>query len=395
MRGAAMRGAASSRAATAALLLVLTRALSPSGAVAQVRTPPAQPGDSRAAGENPFDRLLEHRPGLVVRPMVALLAGGASEPRLSAAVTWPGGDVVGDVTLQLLADLTLGGEAYSRSGLRLEVGEALGPARVAGAASVSRGSGAGPGQAIALALTAGVPTVGLEMRTTWLQGTSGRTVRTVVIDGSEPRLSSETFRHHGRYTDGEAYAGHRLGRVDLKVVGGQRFGGDPHGVPHWAFAEVDVPVWRRYGVVLSGGVRPERPDAGQQGGRFIQMGLRMHFRPSPPEPIPAPHVMPEQAAVVPLEEGRYLLRLHVPGARRVELQGDVTDWSIVAMRRSAAGIGLWETVLHKPAGVYHVNIRVDGGDWTAPPGLVAVPDRFGGTVGVLNLPPLEEENHEA
>jgi len=142
-------------------------------------------------------------------------------------------------------------------------------------------------------------------------------------------------------------------------------------------------------------VRPERADLAQPGGRFAQVGLRMHIhstRKEEPDPAPPPDVRPAAPTVVPLEPDVYLVRLYVPGARRVELKGDVTDWEVVAMRRSDEDPDVWEATFRKPAGVYHVNIRVDGGEWVVPPGLLAVPDRFGGAVGVLDFPSTQEVN---
>jgi hypothetical protein len=37
-------------------------------------------------------------------------------------------------------------------------------------------------------------------------------------------------------------------------------------------------------------------------------------------------------------------------------------------------------------GLYRIDVRVDGGAWTVPPGLAAVPDDFGGEVGLLVVP---------
>jgi len=39
-----------------------------------------------------------------------------------------------------------------------------------------------------------------------------------------------------------------------------------------------------------------------------------------------------------------------------------------------------------PPGSHRVAVRINGGAWRAPRGLVAVPDDFGGTVGVVVVP---------
>ena len=79
--------------------------------------------------------------------------------------------------------------------------------------------------------------------------------------------------------------------------------------------------------------------------------------------------------------GARLIRLRAPRALKVELSADFTDWIPLPMR--ALNGGGWEVVLPVVAGTYRVSVRVDGGPWTAPPGLVPVADEFNGEVGVV------------
>lgn len=75
------------------------------------------------------------------------------------------------------------------------------------------------------------------------------------------------------------------------------------------------------------------------------------------------------------------LRVHAPGATRVELMGDFTDW--VTVRLEPASAETFEITLSIPPGVHRVNVRIDGGAWLVPRGMRAEQDEFGGTVGVL------------
>jgi hypothetical protein len=79
--------------------------------------------------------------------------------------------------------------------------------------------------------------------------------------------------------------------------------------------------------------------------------------------------------------GRYRLRVRMTGAHFVELASDCTGWKPVALSRGDGND--WEVVLPVSAGSHLVNIRVDGGAWIAPPGLVAKSDDFAGVVGVF------------
>lgn len=79
--------------------------------------------------------------------------------------------------------------------------------------------------------------------------------------------------------------------------------------------------------------------------------------------------------------GARVIRLRAPRALKVELSGDFTDWTPLPMH-SLHGGG-WELVLPIAAGTYRVSVRVDGGPWSAPPGLVPVADEFNGEVGMV------------
>lgn len=79
--------------------------------------------------------------------------------------------------------------------------------------------------------------------------------------------------------------------------------------------------------------------------------------------------------------GARVIRVRAPRALKVELSADFTDWTPIPMR--ALEGGAWELVLPIAAGTYRVSVRVDGGPWSAPPGLVPVADEFNGEVGVV------------
>lgn len=385
------------RVSTSVLAGAFAMVLTSTGAVGQVRGAPEWPDESRAPQAGLRERLLEHNPILVVRPMAAILGDGGHEQRILARATWPATDTTPDFALHLLAGLSLGRDGYSRSGIRIDAADHLGPVRLTGATTVSTGSGAGPRHAISITLAAGVPALRLDLRTTWLRDGRSSATRTLEPAAPTPGFPGPDHAYDGRYTDGELNARHRIGRVELRLTGGQRFGGNAHGTRTWLYGEAERLVWRRLGVQLSGGVRPARADLGQRGGRFAQLGLSMDTwatSSSAPVPVPMPDRTAEMPSVEVFEAGRYRVRLRVPGARRVELKGDITDWTIVALVRSEWA-DVWEITVHKPAGVYHINIRKDDGEWIVPPGLVAVPDRFGGSTGMLTLPPIKEVDDEA
>ena len=70
-------------------------------------------------------------------------------------------------------------------------------------------------------------------------------------------------------------------------------------------------------------------------------------------------------------------------ALRVELSGDFTAWRPVQLRGEDGG--WWSVSLPIAPGTYQMNVRVDGGGWIVPPGLTAIADEFGATVGILTI----------
>jgi hypothetical protein len=61
--------------------------------------------------------------------------------------------------------------------------------------------------------------------------------------------------------------------------------------------------------------------------------------------------------------------------------GDFTDWRAVPLAR--AGDGTWEVRLALAAGVYRINVRVNGGEWVVPGGTRLEGSEFGGAVGLM------------
>jgi hypothetical protein len=69
--------------------------------------------------------------------------------------------------------------------------------------------------------------------------------------------------------------------------------------------------------------------------------------------------------------------------RVVELMADFTDWTPLSLERDGKK---WKLDRVVPTGLHRIAIRVDGGDWTAPPGLPRATDDLGGVVGLITVP---------
>lgn len=78
-----------------------------------------------------------------------------------------------------------------------------------------------------------------------------------------------------------------------------------------------------------------------------------------------------------------LLRLRDPAARTVEVSGEPFGWRAVPLRPT--GEGWWEARVRLHTGTWRMSVRRDGRRWTAPPGLPALQDEFGGEVALVTI----------
>jgi hypothetical protein len=196
---------------------------------------------------------------------------------------------------------------------------------------------------------------------------------------SVPRVVSSIRSR--RYADGEVGAEWRPGRLVVRVVWGARVGDAATAAESWG--SVAAAYALRDGLALTGaaGVMPAAIERGLARAPFARIGLRFGLPASvDPVPIAAPTAAPS-LVVRGAGDGDAVLRAHVPGARRVEVKGDFTDWQPVDL--AAVGGGFWEARLRMTPGVHRVNMRVDGGAWIVPPGLPSLVDEFAGAVGII------------
>ncbi len=210
-----------------------------------------------------------------------------------------------------------------------------------------------------------------------------------------------SLRWTGRRLELGAEAGVRAGDVIA--------GATEPGARAWASADAVWQATGRFALVGAVGRSPIDPVAGVGGGSYGALSLRVALRgdaPAEPPRVLLPRVnvtgapsagsapvgggtsAPDGGAdvgaalltVTELGGERVRLELVLPGAGRVELAGDFTDWEPVALRREG---GRWTLELALEPGVHRLNVRVDGGEWGVPPSLTAVDDGFGGRVGLL------------
>ena len=171
----------------------------------------------------------------------------------------------------------------------------------------------------------------------------------------------------------------RLLNVDLDMALGRRFGRNTPDLTIWGVS-ASRSLTSSLALVAGAGRAGSDPITAVPGSRYLVMGLRLKLGPTGsgafgPLPTATDHtpfrVGPAQPA------GREVM-VRAPGASRVELAGDFTDWRPVQLQPS--GDHGWRTVLPIPPGLHRLAVRFDDGAWQAPPGSRAIRNEFGGEV---------------
>ncbi|MGI8400690.1 MAG: glycogen-binding domain-containing protein [Gemmatimonadaceae bacterium] len=201
-----------------------------------------------------------------------------------------------------------------------------------------------------------------------------------------------------RYADTQASLSWRRERLDLGAVLGFRVGDQVATTSASAksWASVTAVAWMnpRIGLVASGGTYPIDPTQGFPGGRFVSLALRFTTNRASAQALPpiAPQddIRPEAPAAAVTgfnvereQSGSVTLKAIARGAQSVEITGDFTNWVPLRMEPDGALPDSWARTLPLKGGKYQMNIRIDGGAWTVPPGILSMLDEFGGRVGLL------------
>jgi hypothetical protein len=200
-----------------------------------------------------------------------------------------------------------------------------------------------------------------------------------------------------KYADSQASLHWKRERLDLGAVLGFRVGDqaittNPN-ARTWASATAVAWMTARVGLVASGGTYPIDPTQGFPGGRFVSLALRVATnggRSQPPVPGTEEDARPERpgAAVTGFSArqerpGTVTLTAEAGGAQSVEITGDFSNWAPVRLTPTSGPADSWSVTLPINTGKYEMNIRINGGPWTVPPGLLSMLDEFGGSVGLL------------
>jgi hypothetical protein len=152
----------------------------------------------------------------------------------------------------------------------------------------------------------------------------------------------------------------------------------------WGRAQASWALGQQFALVAAGGTRAPEPAIGRMGGNFFSLGVRLASAPWIAHVLHPGARSSASSFGVRADGQTRVIYVHAPAARTIELMADFTDWQPVEMRHTSNDE--WELAMHIAPGSHRVNIRVDGGEWKAPPGAGTVQDEFNGVVGLVVVP---------
>jgi hypothetical protein len=121
---------------------------------------------------------------------------------------------------------------------------------------------------------------------------------------------------------------------------------------------------------------------------YVSGGLSLSvLAPAPSRGGANDHAHSVRASLTRRPDGDYVLVIRAPGAHRVRVRADFTDW--VATDCNAERGGRWTIPSPIAPGVHRLTIRIDDGAWKVPADLPAAASEYGDTVGVIMTPSAE------
>ena len=183
------------------------------------------------------------------------------------------------------------------------------------------------------------------------------------------------------YTDVAANWRHDHGRFSIGAVSGVRASNNVL-APSDGWGSVDASVWLapHVALVVAGGRSPQDVIRGIPRTLYGSVSFRLTSLPRPSIARPR---LPSGAGTMRLEATREYIEVRADSATQVEVMGDFTDWTPVALERRG---DTWRIERELSPGLHRLLIRVDGGEWTTPVNLPRAKDELGGIVGLVTVP---------
>ena len=205
----------------------------------------------------------------------------------------------------------------------------------------------------------------------------GNGIDTIPRGGSGSALSRQ-------YADVESSVYWSRGALALDGMLGTRLSTNYGQRSTWGRAQASWALGQQFALVAAGGTRAPEPAIGRMGGNFFSLGVRLASAPWISHVLHPGARSSASSFGVRAEGQTRVIYVHAPAARTIELMADFTDWQPVEMHHASSDE--WEIAMPIAPGSHRVNIRVDGGEWKAPPGAGTVQDEFNGVVGLVVVP---------
>jgi hypothetical protein len=180
-----------------------------------------------------------------------------------------------------------------------------------------------------------------------------------------------------RYTDLSASWRRDHRGIELGATAGFRAGWSAAATGGWGSVDAAAWVAPNLALVASAGRWLEDVPRGVPSTQFVSVALRIAARSHPSVGDTRATTAPRTVIT------RSSVSVRIDSASRVEMMADFTAWAVVALERSG---NEWRILREVPPGLHRIAIRVDGGEWIAPPGLPRAPDELGGVVGLITVP---------
>lgn len=204
------------------------------------------------------------------------------------------------------------------------------------------------------------------------------------------QASATDCRYQSRLTDLESSVKLDYRFIELTVRGGRRFGDGYDLTPEsrqWGSAQAAIWISSQLAAVAGGGREPAQPTRGLPARSFASLGVMLAYWPIPRGVIPVetPASLVQAFELRPAGQALQRITARIGGVETVEVMGDFSDWTPLPLMRR--GRDHWELLVPMKAGVHQINMRIDGGQWIAPPGMPTMKDDFSGDVGVVVVKP--------
>jgi hypothetical protein len=202
--------------------------------------------------------------------------------------------------------------------------------------------------------------------------------------------SATDCRYQSRLTDVESSVKFDYRFVEMTVRGGRRFGDGYDVTPEsrqWASAQAAVWISNQIAAVAGGGREPAQPTRGLPARTFATLGVMLAYWPIPRGvvAVETPASLVQAFELRPAGPTLQRITARIGGVETVEVMGDFSDWTPLPLMRR--GRDHWELLVPMKIGVHQINMRIDGGQWIAPPGMPTMKDDFNGDVGVVVVKP--------